>query len=647
MLKQLQENLNSEFIGKSDWFSFFFTDKDDPTTIQEEGIKAFMNDFLTKQSDCLAISILTGEYIYNKNFISDIDDIIKTLNPIYDNLIFFESTILHNCTNNFVKILEKTLLGYKKLYNQIKIHTYNPNTEIVFIDSKENNDESIKCFDFFGKEVSISFENVFFILGLSSYDHFFDESIDYFRSLINFENRLNVSQKASQYYIAITEKVFFLKYKWGIRQITTSKFLNNKTNKSYIIDNDIISINESPSFQSERKELKKWKTYLEKHYQYVENFILESHIINELSEKDKPSMLEIHALIKHFKDGNPNYENLKNVVENFEKREKEFETERQIFFKNLNYALNNQFSLLIEKKDVTDEEVGNLKIKIDALQNKIGYDNFFVDFKYLKYSIKKLEKLILNREPLEIKQDINALINNIRELIITCERKIEWSENHHNLLYQLPYEESLVHYGTEKIEKVYYASTFLLPLSVEQIQKEFFELKLEFNNKYNYLEILSTLDKEFSVIKEMKEKDVKSIELISLFTAVISFIIGGVSGFKFIEDWKTALLFDIVFSTSLISFLIVLFAFTRGIDLVKKYLYYILGFYFIFLTSILLITNIGKKNVEAGNNKFKINDTINNIYKKKLDNTINQNPTPQQQGEKITNSKTNDNLIHH
>ena len=34
-------------------------------------------------------------------------------------------------------------------------------------------------------------------------------------------------------------------------------------------------------------------------------------------------------------------------------------------------------------------------------------------------------------------------------------------------------------------------------------------MDIEFNNKYNYLEILSTLDKEFSVIKEMKEKDVK------------------------------------------------------------------------------------------------------------------------------------------
>lgn len=109
---------------------------------------------------------------------------------------FSENTILHNYTNNFVKILENTLLAYKKRYNQIKIHTYNPSTEIVFIDSKENNEESIKCYESFGKEVSVSFENVFFILGLSTYDHF-DESIDYFRSLINFKNRLNTSQKAS------------------------------------------------------------------------------------------------------------------------------------------------------------------------------------------------------------------------------------------------------------------------------------------------------------------------------------------------------------------------------------------------------------------------------------------------------------------
>ena len=631
MLKKLQENLDSEFIGKSEWFSSFFTDVRDLATLQEDKLKTFLNEFLIQQSEELSISILTGEYISNKNFQRDLDNIIKTVNSIYEKILFSENTILHNYTNNFVKILENTLLAYKKRYNQIKIHTYNPSTEIVFIDSKENNEESIKCYESFGKEVSVSFENVFFILGLSTYDHFFDESIDYFRSLINFKNRLNTSQKASLYFSVIDEKASFLEYKWRIRQITTSKILNNKTYRSYIIDNDIISINENPSFQSERKELKTWKLYLEKHYHYIENYSLESEIINELLGKDKPSMLEVHTLIKNFKDVNPNYENLKSVVESFEKRENEFEDNKRVFFKNLNYALNNQFSSLIKKKDAIDEDVRNLKIKIDALQNKIGYDNFFVDFKYLKYSIKKLENLILNREPLEIKQEISTLINNIRELIITCERKIEWSENHHNLLYQLPYEESLVFYDSEKIEKVYYASTFLLPLSVEQIQKEFFELKIEFNNKYNYLEILSTLDKEFSVIKEMKEKDVKSIELISLFTAVISFIIGGVSGFKFIEDWKTALLFDVVFSTSLISFLIVLFAFTRGLELVKKYFYYILGFYLIFLTSIFLITNIDKKNAEAKKNNTEINDAKKK-NNRELKNTINQNSTPQKQG---------------
>lgn len=62
---------------------------------------------------------------------------------------------------------------------------------------------------------------------------------------------------------------------------------------------------------------------------------------------------------------------LKSVVESFEKKEKMNLKIINECFKNLNYALNNQFSSLIKKKDAIDEDVRNLQIKIDALQNKI------------------------------------------------------------------------------------------------------------------------------------------------------------------------------------------------------------------------------------------------------------------------------------
>lgn len=134
----------------------------------------------------------------------------------------------------------------------------------------------------------------------------------------------------------------------------------------------------------------------------------------------------------------------------------------------------------------------------------------------------------------------------------------------------MPYNESLVDYNADDIDKVYYASSFLLPLSLEQINKEFFDIKIEFQNKFNHFEILSSLNKEFGVIKEIRSKaeesDKKSIETLTIFTAIISFIVGTVSGFSFIDSFVKALIFILIFSISLLTFVLLIFISTKGID---------------------------------------------------------------------------------
>lgn len=354
--------------------------------------------------------------------------------------------------------------------------------------------------------------------------------------------------------------------------------------------------------------------------------------------KNKNTFQEFHLLIKYFKDVKPNYENLKEVVEKFHKREEEFKDNYQIFLKNILYALNNQFSLLIEVPSINEQEVFDLKKKIDSLQDKTGFDNFFVDFKFLKFNIQKLNELIVSRDALEVKSEITTKIQLIRNLIISCEKKMKWSENHHNLLYQLPYDESLVHYhDNEIIDSVYYASSFLLPLSIEQKQKQFLDLKLEFQEKFNHYEILGTLNKEFSVIKDLKDNvessDKKSIETLTIFTAIISFIVGTVSGFSFIDSFIKAIIFILIFSFSLMSFVMLIFIATRGLDKIFKYKKTIISSYISFiilLTFLFLYKNLvdDKKELE----KIKISKTIDN---KKYIDSINVNQ--QIQLEKIEN----------
>jgi len=661
MVKTLYNDLNTKFLGESDWFSPFFSDISDPKTLDEETLKAFLQVSLIDAASLICKSILEGEYIKeNEEFDTLLSQVIESCQTIYSKILFLESTEIHSYTDNFSKLIKDVCSNYIKFYKQISIHLSNPNIEIVFSATKEDFGESMDCYKFYGEDIGNSFRNVFLLLGLCTYDHFFNESIDYFKRLIHFENQVESSDSLIPYIGAIKDKILFLKYKWGVRQITTAKFLkNNISKKSYIIDNDIISIHQNPEFTSTTAKLKYWKEYLDNHYSYIEhsNYFTVDKVIDT-----DPNFLELHYSIKFYKDVKPNYDNLKKVIENFEKKEIDFKDQKSLYVKNLNYALNNQFSMLIDSENIKDEDVLGLKKKIDSLQDKVGYDNFFVDFKYLIYNIKKLNKIISSRIALENQKEIMTLISQIRGLIISCEKKIEWSENHHNLLYQLPYKESLVSYDTDDVKNVYYASTFLLPLSVEQTNKEFFDLKLEFQNKYNHIEILSTLDKEFSIIKELREKaemsDKRSIETLTIFTAIISFIVGTVSGFSFIDSFVKAIIFLIIFSTSLFTFVLLIFVSTKSS---YKILNYKLPILIMYLSIIgLLIGLFSYKNKfddkfelekarlekEIGNKKYI--DSIDNIQNSEITKLkteirkVYKNTTPQKQGGRI-NSKTNDN----
>ncbi|MDV3664177.1 hypothetical protein [Elizabethkingia anophelis] len=661
MVDSLHSELSSSFITNSEWYKPFFTDLSEPSSLKEQELKSFLEENLKKVSESVCKSIIKGEYVYS-DVETHLNNTITCCNTIYGNIVLLENTKLHGFTGEFTRFITAICSSYIKFSKQITIHTSNPNTEIVFIASKgfseEETSESNNYFD--NDEVLQNCICALQLLALAHYDHFFDESIDYFKSLVDFENRLNSPTHPSIYYGIMHDKIAFLKYKWSIRQITTAKSLNTNNNyeKGYIIGDELIFIHQYPQFSSNNLQLKKWKEYLENHYEFTEHSNFYSNKINTIINENTISLFDFHFLIKYFKDIKPSYKNLKEYIENFSNREDEFRDSKPLFFKNLNYALNNQFSLLIETQDAKDEDVKKLKDKIDALQTKAGFDNFFVDFKLLKYNINKLENFINNREALEVKSEIIGKINEIRNLIISCEKKIKWSENHHNLLYQLPYDESLVDYNSEVIDKVYYASSFLLPLSVEQINNEFFDLKINFQNKYNHFEILSSLDKEFSVIKDLRDKaessDKKSIETLTIFTAIISFIVGTVSGFSFIDSFVKALIFILIFSISLLTFVLLIFISTKGIEKILSYKGIISKTYFSVLGILVLLfcykhfidddVEIAKASAskEIGNKKYI--DSLNKYQDIKINRLENQfkrvTTTPQQQGGK-TNSKTN------
>lgn len=626
MIDKITLLIRKEFLDNVDWHLEYFDENN--VLINKAELEEKVNTTLLEVSKFYIESILSGEYIKENDFETrllaneEVINIFLNSNSPFEDLQFYEIVF-----NKLVKSLQLFLTDYSNFFKIIDIHNTHPSLDIVFSSSKNT---SRVLFDL-NEEVQNSYFNFSRILKLNQLDHFFDESIGYFKNLVELEGSIKNSKHASPFDAAVILKLSFLKYKWSIRQITTLKALKRTgSSKSYLVDNVLISLQEAPTLSVGNSKIIDWKVYLDNHYdsENLPSYFYRKYDELKLLNLSELTFYQLHFLIKYHKDIKSNYENLSNVVKEIESRESSFtnEKERFLFYKNLNYALNNQFSLLVQIPNSKKEDVEVLRDKIIAFQSRTSNENFFVEVKYLKYKIETLEKLVNGRKALDTEMDIRTYLEEIRSLFTKCESKINWSKNHHNLLYQLEHSESLVPLNSG-VNDVYFASSFLLPLSTEQIDSEFQELRTKFNNDFNHLEVLGALTKEFTLIKDLKSNvessDKKSIETITIYTAVISFIVGTVSGFSFVNTFFKALIFLLIFSSALSFFVLMVFISTRGVDFIKRnkdYFFSACGF-LIFLLSILCFFNYCESEVSQKEMNVKYNkkiDSLNNIYDSKM-----------------------------
>lgn len=178
-----------------------------------------------------------------------------------------------------------------------------------------------------------------------------------------------------------------------------------------------------------------------------------------------------------------------------------------------------------------------------------------------------------------------------------CIKKFEWTYKSFNILYQFDRNDCSIKFGNEMI---YFPTSFLLPISVTE-NKLLIESKLEAINelKYKFIE-LKNYNYNATIEKQIKENEKKSIEMISLFTAVISFIMGSISGFKFIDNIYNAISFVLIFGMCLSIFLILILKLVR-----KDNSYSILEFLPIFILLVILVfvcLEISTKNVVSKDN---------------------------------------------
>ena len=592
-------------------------------------IKEYTIETTSKLIKFLVLSIVKGEYTlkdtldYLKEFSQKLHTIRKNSyyfeqdNLAFDNKFFQDNFFLplNYCVTSYISLIVH-LNNIYNLENIDYLFEYNSDDENNTYNGTKAEEDIIKWITLFRFNIiTVRIENQFNVEEQS------------YRTLLNISSDLNTNDYDTIFKNILKQKCDFLRYKWVIRRKKSGNTVK------YLKDGTFIE----PQFEgSTNAFILKWKDDIDTHYSdsssSEERF---KTIYNNLKRRslNTLSLYELHQVIKYSKDFKKDYNILCEYVEEIKKRESSLNNSdynKYIFAKDYNYALNNRFSLLISSKKHKIEEKNSLYEYIKDFQEKYEIKNFFVNYKYLEFLVNEIKNIDNKSTEIYLEKTHN-LFSLGENIIDNYKSDIEWSQKNLIFLYYFEFEKSLV-----KINDidVFLQSNFQLPLSPTKYLKEFTEVKKEFRKLKGQYDVFEKINPQVEKVKELEKKDIRDLERLSLFSAVISFIISGAVSFTNMKDVYTLLMFFIIFSASLTSFLIILFGFTRGKEIFKtwKIIIITLVLYIFFGVSMFFIRKLSnddysnkieklEKKIESFNNNKKIS-------------------TPHQQGGK-TNSKTN------
>lgn len=412
-------------------------------------------------------------------------------------------------------------------------------------------------------------------LGLNSLDFFFNESIEQYKVLLRIENKIGRLMAHSDFTDNVLRKISFLKYKWEARSIRDSE------SRRVIIYGKTISLentNNKKLFNNNK--LDKWKDYLENHYEINDNWGLK---IRELSEDlytrdvESLSVFEIHILLKYCKDIVKDKDKIKTIVSRTKSLISSETDEIHCYKKIYAYSLNNYFSFLVDlpNDDLFNNEeylsIKLLKKEMDIHENVFRNYNFFSDSKYLDCLLKRVDKYLKLdvKEKKKYETEIELDIKEIDKIIKESNRKLLWSKKYFNYISSLPYHECLVETPSDKLPKMYYASSFVLPAPSFKTNLEFEILLSDANNTMNSYEIIKQFDKEVhklessekkikntvdSLAQEISSNKIESISILGVFTAILSFVMANVEMFKTAKSTKEYILVSLTIGSVLLLF---------------------------------------------------------------------------------------------
>lgn len=529
--------------------------------------------------DIFCQSALSGEYVLKtdedvKSFLDKLLVFVKQHFDDFGDNVDIQIILDKNIKAKLVDFLDTLISYYRQFIGTISLLTTN---SLLDISVRFGNDKTSE----YNLSDDLKHKSKLFVIYLEVQliDHYFSDDEGVFEQLTFLLRQLKKSKTPSRLKTSVIEKINFLKHKWILRQYYYSLDDESINLKGYMQNGDIIEFFGEDEFVTLNPKLKEWLNYLDDHYglgKHSKSELLKR--VNRIKTKELKELnfIELHSLIKYYKDNIKDEEELENICTHLVELNNLPSVnyyDSHILKKFIIYSLNNHFSLVSESNNI--ENLERLHSKIESYQAKYNITNYFADKKYATTLLTSLKKAYEERKYLGSLASETNKLNQVKDILFRCKKRLDWSFKHHSLIFQLKYEDSIVPTQMNDFVGIYYASTFVLPIPKYSNLKEFQNLELEYEKLTMLINSISALKIEFKELEglqlnvqktrdELKNNDFKSLEMISIFTAIITFIISATTGFKFINNFKQAIFFFTILGGSLCLMILSVFLIRKG-----------------------------------------------------------------------------------
>lgn len=534
--------------------------------------------------DLIVRSLIEGDFVnLNTSSISQIKNLVETFrNDLRQGIVSSNDSII----NHFEIFFQPILVEITDILSQFisLIEPFNLTTNHFIYHSQEIINTK------FQELVELAEYCNLFILEYSIVDE-----IGFYEKLQTSLKRIRLSHKNFPFKnLSIYEhKIKFLSYKWLKRRKYDVSILKNNLgdayNEKYVFGDQIVDLNEKVLIgEPYYKIYRDWIDKIDFHY-FDDYAKVNGELM--LEKLDYRNSYDLHYLVKLYKDSEPNIQELKKLEIYYKAFPKEI-LSKNSREKNLLYYYNNLFSKLVEDSEFDTKEIKDKYKEITNIYRNKSNNNFFIYYKYLDLKIRESKKLLQEK-----KLDKIDLIF-LNQLLSICKTHFVWTKASLNRLYDFDYENCVVLINNLK---VYHPSSFLLALSIDENEEKIKIKEVDLQKLENDIYIAKNQQSLAELNDTLGSNEKKLTETISIFTAIISFIVGSIGAFKFIETFSQALLFIAIFGTSISVFVLLIFASTKGLNAMWKKAYFLLFYPAIFLIIYFIILPTYQEDLKRSN----------------------------------------------